>query len=306
MFALLQAGQAAGGVAARPSLTPVQAPLAQPTPLPSAVPVPAAACRAGSTAPASRPAPAPTPHTPAAVRTRAPTPAPDHQPGKTGHPKARQSPSHRLQRPPAAAPRSASFDRKQLEVRTSGNISEILARPRAWTITAPMRMPGPALLLADRVTGIDAEPCSMGTGTVHRTGVMGRRLVPPPGPHARRRDGRERQAIFLISYLGIDLLNQGDRVYRLLGCGFTHGDLPHGRDPLLRHPRGRTRPRDIRLMFSTTTAWSTAAPPHRASGQAGFTDKGPRLAGCLWTPEDQEIVANPRLPTPGGLHQDRL
>ena len=46
----------------------------------------------------------------------------------------------------------------------------------------------------------------------------------------------------LISYLGIDLLSEGDRAYRLLGCGsMYHDDLPAVGDTLLlRHPCGRS------------------------------------------------------------------
>ena len=39
--------------------------------------------------------------------------------------------------------------------------------------------------------------------------------------------------LMLISYMGIDLLNKGERSYRLLGCTMTyHGDLPTVGDTL--------------------------------------------------------------------------
>ncbi len=39
--------------------------------------------------------------------------------------------------------------------------------------------------------------------------------------------------LMLISWLGVDALNRGERVYRLLGCELTyHGDLPRANDTL--------------------------------------------------------------------------
>ena len=48
--------------------------------------------------------------------------------------------------------------------------------------------------------------------------------------------------LLLISWLGVDFLNRGERVYRLLGCELTyHGELPARRDAALRDPRRRPR-----------------------------------------------------------------
>jgi 3-hydroxymyristoyl/3-hydroxydecanoyl-(acyl carrier protein) dehydratase len=132
-------------------------------------------------------------------------------------------------RPPAQRP---VFDRAQLEHLAVGRISEQFG-PMFAVQDADVRqtrMPGPPLLLADRVTGIDAEPGSMGTGTIwtatdivdgawylDATGRM------PPGllVEAGQAD------LLLISWLGADLHNRGRRVYRLLGSEVTcHASPP--------------------------------------------------------------------------------
>jgi hypothetical protein len=60
------------------------------------------------------------------------------------------------------------FDRAQLEVLAGGRISSVFGPLFAGQdgYAKQVRMPEPPLLLADRVTGIDAEPGSMGKGTL--------------------------------------------------------------------------------------------------------------------------------------------
>ncbi|MFE4458086.1 beta-ketoacyl synthase N-terminal-like domain-containing protein [Nocardia tengchongensis] len=125
-----------------------------------------------------------------------------------------------------------SFDRAQLEHLAVGCISDIFGPLFAVQDDdrRQTRMPAPPLLLADRVLGIDAEPASLGTGTIwtetdihtdswylDSTGRM------PPGLliEAGQAD------LLLISWLGADLENRGERVYRLLGGEVTfHGPPP--------------------------------------------------------------------------------
>ncbi|MDT7787745.1 MAG: hypothetical protein QOF58_6164 [Pseudonocardiales bacterium] len=125
------------------------------------------------------------------------------------------------------------FTRAQLEHLAGGRISELFGerfRPQDQ-YDRQCRMPLPPMLLADRVTGIDAEPATMGTGTIwtetdvqpdswylDSTGRM------PPGILVESGQAD----LLLISWLGADLLNQGERVYRLLGCELTY----HGSPPL--------------------------------------------------------------------------
>lgn len=200
------------------------------------------------------------------------------------------------------------FDRRQLEVHAGGRISEIFG-PRFAAQDAherQVRMPLPPLLLADRVVGLAAEPASMGKGTIWtetdvtwdswylHQGYM------PPGLmiEAGQAD------LMLISYLGVDLLNRGERVYRLLGCELTwHGDLPRAGDTLRFgiHLDGHAAQGPVRLMFFHYDCTNGGRPQLTVrDGQAGFfTDAElAESAGCLWSPEEQEIVPEPRLAPP--------
>lgn len=86
------------------------------------------------------------------------------------------------------------------------------------------------MLLADRVTGIAAAPGSMGTGTIWtETDVVdGAWYLDPAGRMPAGIISEAGQAdLLLISWLGVDLLTKGERIYRLLGCEITyHGSLP--------------------------------------------------------------------------------
>ncbi len=216
--------------------------------------------------------------------------------------------------PPAEAPRrddgpvGPRFDRGQLEIHAGGRISEIFGPPFATQdgYERQVRMPLPPLLLADRVVGLAAEPASMGKGTiwtetdvtwdswyVHQ-GHM------PPGVmiEAGQAD------LMLISYLGVDLLNRGERVYRLLGCELTyHGDLPRAGDTLRFgiHLDGHAAQGPVRLMFfhyDCTNGDRLQLTVRK--GQAGFftAEELAASAGCLWSPEEQAIVPEPRLSPP--------
>ncbi len=209
---------------------------------------------------------------------------------------------------PAGEPVGPRFDRRQLEVHAGGRISEIFGPQFAAQDDYPrqVRMPLPPLLLADRVVGLSAEPASMGKGTIWtetdvtwdswylHQGYM------PPGLmiEAGQAD------LMLISYLGVDLLNRGERVYRLLGCELTwHGDLPTAGDTLRFGIQldGHAAQGPVRLMFFHYDCTNGGRPQLTVrNGQAGFfTDSElAESAGCLWSPEEQEIVPEPRLAPP--------
>jgi acyl transferase domain-containing protein/3-hydroxymyristoyl/3-hydroxydecanoyl-(acyl carrier protein) dehydratase len=125
-----------------------------------------------------------------------------------------------------ARPARPRFDRAQLEHLAAGRISEVFGPMFAVqdNDVRQTRMPAPPLLLADRVTGIDAEPGSMGTGTIwtetdvtHGAWYLDATGRMPPGllVEAGQAD------LLLISWLGADLHNRGRRVYRLLGSEVT-------------------------------------------------------------------------------------
>ena len=167
-------------------------------------------------------------------------------------------------------------------------------------------MPEPPLLLADRVTGLDAVPGSMGKGTIWtETDVeadswyLHRGMIP-----AGVMIESGQADLMLISYLGIDALNQGDRVYRLLGCQLTYeGGQPRPGETMCYdiHVDGHAQQDKVRLFFFHYDC--RVDDEIRLSvrhGQAGFfTDEElANSAGVLWSPEEAEIEANPRLDPP--------
>jgi 3-hydroxymyristoyl/3-hydroxydecanoyl-(acyl carrier protein) dehydratase len=170
-------------------------------------------------------------------------------------------------------------------------------------------MPEPPLLLADRVTGIDAEPGVLGTGT-----IWTETDVTPDAWYLN--DGRMPAGIMieagqadllLISWMGIDFLNRGDRVYRLLGCELTyHGGLPRVGDTLRYdiHVDGHASQGDVRLFFFHYDCHvGDGLRLSVRQGQAGFfSDRDlAESGGVLWdvhtaTPLPDCPVAPPAVP----------
>jgi 3-oxoacyl-(acyl-carrier-protein) synthase/3-hydroxymyristoyl/3-hydroxydecanoyl-(acyl carrier protein) dehydratase/1-acyl-sn-glycerol-3-phosphate acyltransferase len=200
------------------------------------------------------------------------------------------------------------FDRADLEHLASHAISERFGPMFAVQDDFPrqVRMPEPPLLLCDRVTGIDAEPGSMTTGT-----IWTETDVDPDDwyvHHGHMPAGimiESGQAdLLLISWLGADFQNRGERVYRLLGCELTYrGGLPAVGDTLKYdiHVDGHAQQGDVRLFFFHYDCRVDGA--IRLSvrqGQAGFfTDQ--ELAesnGILWRAETGEHDPNARLDPP--------
>lgn len=181
-------------------------------------------------------------------------------------------------------------------------------------------MPEPPLLLADRVVGIDALPGTLGLGTLwSETDVTADAWYLNAGRMPAGIMIEAGQAdLMLISYLGVDFVNRGERAYRLLGCTLTyHGDLP-AVDETLRydiHVDGHAAQGPVRLFFfhyDCRVAGGLRLTVR--NGQAGFfTDQElAESAGCLWTPQEQALVLEPRLddapinPTRGSLSADEL
>ncbi|MDX3838627.1 beta-ketoacyl synthase N-terminal-like domain-containing protein [Streptomyces europaeiscabiei] len=208
---------------------------------------------------------------------------------------------------PAAAdgPHGPVFTRADLERLATGPVSALFG-----PLFAPQdqyrrqtRMPAPPMLLADRVTGIDAEPGSMGTGTI-RTETDVRLDSWYLDPCGRMPAGIMVEAgqadLLLISWLGVDLLNRGERVYRLLGCELTY----HGSPPLpgetLRyeiHIDGHGEHGGIRLFFFHYDCYvGDELRLSMRGGQAGFfTDEElARTGGVLWDPQTE--TPDPALP----------
>ena len=110
--------------------------------------------------------------------------------------------------------------------------------------------------------------------------------------------------LFLISWLGIDLHNRGERAYRLLGCQLTyHGDLPAPHETLQYDIRvdGHAHHDQVRLFFFHYDC--RVGDDLRLSvreGQAGFFNEDDlrQSAGVLWSAETAEPRPDARLDDP--------
>ncbi|HEY1721600.1 MAG TPA: beta-ketoacyl synthase N-terminal-like domain-containing protein [Magnetospirillaceae bacterium] len=209
-------------------------------------------------------------------------------------PASASSPAVRRPRPP----QGPSFDRQQLEHLATECISDLFGPQFAAQDIYPRqaRMPQPPLLLADRILGIDAEPLSMGTGTIwSETDVTADAWYVHDGHMPAGVCIEAGQAdLLLISWLGIDMHARGDRVYRLLGCDLTyHGGLPAVGDTMHYEIQidGHAAQGDVRLFFFHSDCFIDGAVRMSVrNGQAGFFSDQ-ELAGAdgiLWTPENGE------------------
>ncbi len=213
--------------------------------------------------------------------------------------------------PPSRPPVGPSFDRSELEVLASGVISSVfgdLFRQQDGH-ARQVRMPEPPLLLADRVLGIDAVRGSMGLGTVWtQTDVAPDAFYLHEGRMPAGILVESGQAdLLLISWLGVDFHNRGERVYRLLGCDLTsHGELPRPGDTLTYdiHVDGHAQQGDVRLFFfHYDCRVDGALRVSVRNGQAGFftTEELAASAGVLWNAETAKPSAEPRLDPPAAL-----
>ncbi len=205
-------------------------------------------------------------------------------------------------------PTGPRFDRAGLEVHASGEISQIFGElfRQQDGYARQVRMPEPPLLLADRVLGIEGAPGTLGTGTIWtETDVTEGAFYLHEGRMPAGVLVESGQAdLMLISWLGADFLNRGDRVYRLLGCELkSHGELPKIGDTL--HYEilvdGHAEQDGIRLFFFHYNCWVNGALRMSVrSGQAGFfTDEElAGSAGVLWSPDTATPKPEPRLDPP--------
>ncbi|WP_406411674.1 beta keto-acyl synthase [Streptomyces halstedii] len=164
-------------------------------------------------------------------------------------------------RPPRPGP---VFDRAQLEHLASREVSALFgprfAEQDGYAVQT--RMPGPPMLFADRVTGIDAVPAALAEpGAVRTDGTIWTETDVLPDSWYLDPTGRMPPALvieagqadlLLLSWLGVDLLNRGERAYRLLGCEVTHhGSPPEAGDTLCYeiHVDGHAEYDGVRLAF---------------------------------------------------------
>ena len=275
----------------------------------------------------ARPSPLPSPPPPVAAPSPvAPTAAPVSEAPPRAEPPPAPPPVVPTPEPPAPAtpgpgpaaaqlPRLASdlpgpkYSREDLEILASSKISRIFGPMFEVQDDFPrqVRMPEPPLLLADRVTGIDAEPGSMTTGVIWtETDVVEGAWYLHEGTMPAGAMIEAGQAdLLLISYLGADFRNRGERVYRLLGCQLTYsGGLPRPGETLHYeiHIDGHANVGDTAIFFFHYDCVDQDGHPRLTvrEGQAGFfTDE--ELAdsgGILWTPETGEYAASARVDQP--------
>ncbi|MFT7686648.1 MAG: acyl transferase domain-containing protein/3-hydroxymyristoyl, partial [Candidatus Azotimanducaceae bacterium] len=195
-----------------------------------------------------------------------------------------------------------SFTREQLEVLSGGKISSVMGPlfEQQDDYAIQVRMPEPPLLLCDRVLGIEGDAGSMGTGTIWtETDVKtdswylhnGRM---PPGIFIESGQAD----LLLISWLGIDFHNKGDRAYRLLGCELVfHGELPKAGETLEYEIKvdGHAKQGDVRLFFFHYDCHINGELRISVrNGQAGFFTKQELAdsAGVLWEAETGEYASN--------------
>ncbi|WP_431038314.1 beta-ketoacyl synthase N-terminal-like domain-containing protein [Streptomyces sp. P6-2-1] len=251
-----------------------------------------------------------------------PPPVPRPLPRAAGaRPPAALPPARGPEAVPAAPSPSArplpgpAFDRAQLEHLASGKISALFGPRFAAQDAYPVqtRMPEPPMLLADRVTGIDAVPAALvagpdaarGGGTIwtetdvradswylDATGLMPAGLMIEAG----------QADLLLLSWLGVDLLHRGERAYRLLGCEVTFHGPPPGPGDTARyeiHVDGHAEHEGVLLFFFHYDCTVDGEPRLSVrEGRAGFFTPAELAAsgGVRWSPEDT--------PPGDGLPQD--
>lgn len=139
--------------------------------------------------------------------------------------------------PPTPAIKPCIWDYADLVEYAEGDIAKVFGPYYAIidSYSRRVRLPTTDYLLVSRVTKLNAqinryEPCSM--TTEYDIPVDAPYLVDGQIPWAVAVESGQCD-LMLISYLGIDFENKGERVYRLLDCTLTFlGDLPRGGDTL--------------------------------------------------------------------------
>ncbi|WP_175354392.1 MULTISPECIES: beta-ketoacyl synthase N-terminal-like domain-containing protein [unclassified Hyphomonas] len=136
------------------------------------------------------------------------------------------------------SPSGPTRDRGEVEASSRGKMSAFFGPAFAAQdrFDRQVRLPAPPLLLVDRVTGIDAAPTEEAGGVIwtetdlsnHTDFIHDGRIRPGPLIECGQAD------LTLIGWMGADLRNKNERVYRLLGCEITfhEGGLPSVDDTL--------------------------------------------------------------------------
>jgi len=173
---------------------------------------------------------------PLEVKAKAKNPKPELRVVKNEETKASKKPTamdalrRQFENPVKIEPKGPSFNKDQLRILASGKISEVFGPlfEQQDKYDIQVRLPEDPLLLVDRITGIDAVPGSMEKGIMWtETDVTEDAWylhdIYMPGGITIESGQCD---LTLISYLGIDFLNKGERAYRLLGCDLMYYGAP--------------------------------------------------------------------------------
>ena len=208
------------------------------------------------------------------------------------------------------------WGRKELEILASEPISKIFGPmfSELDSYDPVVRMPMPPLLLADAVLGIDAEPCSMSstgklwTETVVEEDAWYLHHGYVPAGIALEMGQAD---LLLISWLGVDFENKGQRVYRLLGIDAIafRGMLKIGDRMVVDiNVGGYAKVGPVRLFFFNSHGWVNGELASAVrNGQTGFfTNKELRSSGgILWNPANAKPREVGRLDPPAVVHGKR-
>ncbi|MGB9499307.1 MAG: beta-ketoacyl synthase N-terminal-like domain-containing protein [Dissulfuribacterales bacterium] len=206
-------------------------------------------------------------------------------------------------------PTGPKFSKEQLEILASGKISDAFGEMFKIQDDYPrqVRLPEYPLLLVDRITGLKAEPGSMGKGIIWtETDVVAgawylNDIYMPAGVTIES----GQCDLTLVSYLGADFKNKGKRVYRLLGCDLMYyGEPPKVGDTLCYqiHVDGHANIGDTRIFFfHYDCRINGELRVSVRNAQAGFFSDEELAAsgGILWNPEtcehkpDDEAILDP-------------
>ena len=211
---------------------------------------------------------------------------------------------------PSMNKKTPLFSREQLEVLASGSIASVFGPMfnQQEMYLRQVRMPMPPLLLADRVMRIDAVPGRLEKGSMlTETDVRADAWYMHRGHMPAGLMIEAGQAdLLLISWMGIDFRNKGQRVYRLLGCKLTfHGGLPRPGETLAYEIKidGHARHDDVDLFFFHYDCYVAGTRRITAiGGQAGFfTDEELANSKGVWWDaatadfNQSAVVAGPRV-----------
>jgi len=198
------------------------------------------------------------------------------------------------------------ISRAELETLAVGKISSVLGPmfEQQDDFRRQVRMPTGALLLCDRVLGIEGDAGGMGKGAIWtETDVAEDSWYLHHGSMTPGLTIESGQAdLLLVSWLGADFVNQDDRVYRLLGCqvSFHGGGLPKIGDTLRFdiHIDGHAKTGDVRLFFFHYDCY--IGDRHLLTvreGQAGFFTDAELASsgGVLWDAASDQPKPSARL-----------